>query len=215
MVLWTIWYRRNQIRVKNEDYPISQVVLNAFQALEDFKRANHVAPTQIATISSPQTRWSPPPSNYLKVNFDGATFKDIGKAGLGVVIRGSHGQVIASPSEQVNPPVSSDMVEAQAAARVMSFVVEIGCPSFILEGDSESMIKTLNSEEDNLSPFEHILTAAKKITDTTSISFSHVPKVGNSVIHNLTKHARDVNSYLVWMEDVPPHLYSVLLADSG
>ena len=103
MVLWTIWYRRNQIRVKNEDYPISKVVLNAFQALEDFKRANHVAPTQIATISSPQTRWSPPPSNYLKVNFDGATFKDIGKAGLGVVIRDSHGQVIASPSEQVNP----------------------------------------------------------------------------------------------------------------
>ena len=28
----------------------------------------------------------PPPDASLKVNFDGATFKDIGKAGLGAVI---------------------------------------------------------------------------------------------------------------------------------
>ena len=102
MVMWTIWHWRNQIRAKNEDYPISQVVPNAIQALQDFKRANHVAPPQSVTNAPPQTKWSPLPPNYLKVNFDSATFKDIGRAGLNVVMRDNHGQVIASLSEQVN-----------------------------------------------------------------------------------------------------------------
>ena len=133
------------------------MVPNAIQALQDFKRANHVGPTQSVTNTTQQTRWSPPPPpNYLKVNFDGATFKDIGRVGLGVVIRDNHGQVIASLSEQVNLLFSSNMVEAQATARAMSFALEIGYSSFILEGDSESVIKTLNSKGESFSPFGHI-----------------------------------------------------------
>jgi len=215
MVMWTIWHRRNQIRAKNEDYPISQVVPIAEQALQVFMQANHAAPTQSVTNASPQIRWTPPPTNYPKVNFDGATFKDIGRAGIDAVICDNHGQVIASLSEQVNLPFSSDMVEAQAAARAMSFALEIGCSSFILEGKLESVIKTLNSEGESFSPFGHILTAAKNLTNTTRISFSHVHRVGNFVAHNLAKHARHANGYLVGMEDVPPHLHSVLLVNSG
>lgn len=43
MLLWTIWYRRNQIRVKNADYPISQVAPTAQQTLQDFRKANLTA----------------------------------------------------------------------------------------------------------------------------------------------------------------------------
>ena len=35
------------------------------------------------------------------------------------------------------------------------------------------------------------------------------------VAHNLAKHVRYVSSYFVWMEDVPPHLYSILLTDAS
>ena len=107
------------------------------------------------------------------------------------------------------------MVEAQAAARAMSFALEIACSSFILEGKLESVIKTLNSEGESFSPFGHILTAAKNLTNTTRISFSHVHSVGNFVAHNLVKHTRYANGYLVWMEDVPPHIHYVLLVNSG
>ena len=110
MVVWTIWHWRNQIRAKNENYPISQVVLNTVQALQVFTQADHVALTQSITNVPPQIRWSPPPPNYLKVNFDGATFKDIGRAGISAVIHGNCGQVIASLSEQINLSFSSNMV---------------------------------------------------------------------------------------------------------
>ena len=61
MLMWTIWFRRNQMRVKNIDYPISQVTLNAQQALQEFQQANRVVSTSVATHSQPRNRWSPPP----------------------------------------------------------------------------------------------------------------------------------------------------------
>ncbi|KAL0000730.1 hypothetical protein SO802_014511 [Lithocarpus litseifolius] len=122
---------------------------------------------------------------------------------------------MASLSEQIHLPVSSDMVEALAAARAISFALEIGCSPFILEGDSELVIKTLCSEERSLASFGHILESAKALTEANCISFSRVRRIGNSVAHNLAKHARYVSNYTVWMKDVPPHLYYVLEADSS
>ena len=198
MLLWTVWNRRNK------------------QALTEYHQANQVATLQSPVRTRPQVNWSPPPAENFKVNFDGATFKEFRMAGLGIVIRNSLGQPIASLSELVNLPYSSDIVEAMVAARAIHFAQEIGLNSFILEGDSETVIKSLRSNDDSFSPFGHILAAAKATTETNCcISFSHIRRLGNSVAHNLAKHARHVRGSSVWMEDVPPHLQVVLSADNG
>ena len=119
--------------------------------------------------------------NSLKVNFDGATFKDIGRVGLGVVVCDSQGQALALLSERVPLPFSSDLVEALATVRAISLALEIGCLSFILEGDLERVINTLSSNEDFLSPFGHILDSAKALTESSCISFFHVCRLGNFV----------------------------------
>ena len=68
-----------------------------------------------------QSQWSPPPIDCFKVNFDGATFPEMGKAGLGVVIRNWQGNVMASLSKQAPLPFSLDIVEAMVAAKAISF----------------------------------------------------------------------------------------------
>jgi len=151
----------------------------------------------------------------LKINFDRATFKDINKAGLGVVIRNGFGQVLASLSEHIQLPFSSDLVEAMATTRVLSFATELGFLRFVLEGDSKLIIKALQNKEDSLAPFGHILATTKTTKDVNCISFSHIRRLGNSIAHNLAKHAQHVAGLKVWMEDVPPHLYSILLTDHG
>ena len=140
----------------------------------------------------------------------------MGKAGLGVVIRNCQGNVMASLSEQAPLPFSPDIVETMAAARAISSAQELGIRPFILEGDSEAVIKTFMAAEDSLSSFGHIISLAKSTLVTNEcISFSHTYKSGNKVAHNLARHARHVRSLIVWMEDAPPHLYSVLFADSS
>ncbi|KAK9983869.1 hypothetical protein SO802_033394 [Lithocarpus litseifolius] len=105
--------------------------------------------------------------------------------GLGVIIRNNLGQVLASLSEQIQLPFSSDLVEALAAARAISFAQELNFSNFILEGDSELVIKALKNNDESLSPFGHILASAKAITDVNCISFSHTRRLGNAVAHNL------------------------------
>ena len=76
-----------------------------------------------------------------------------------------------------------------AAVRALSFATELGYLKFILEGDLELIIKALQSKEDSLAPFGHILEVAKIATDVNRVSFTHVYRHGNVVAHNLAKHA--------------------------
>lgn len=48
--------------------------------------------------------WVAPPNPLLKINYDEVVFKETKEAGIGVVIRNSAGQVIASLIEKVLMP---------------------------------------------------------------------------------------------------------------
>ncbi|XP_065629932.1 uncharacterized protein LOC136067675 [Quercus suber] len=163
-----------------------------------------------------QVRWQPPSTMKFKITFDGVVFKEEKRAGLGVVIRNHQGQVHASLTENVALPPSIMEVEALAAIRVVSFEVELGVSSIIIEGEFEVVIKAMRSEEESLSTYGHLIAAARQIMDSfSSLSFTHTHRQGNNLAHNLARHARHVSSYLVWREDVPPQLQSVLQADFG
>lgn len=156
LVCWTIWYGRNQIRLKHSVYPISQMLLQASQALQDFLHALP-SPAQ-PSVTSPRVRWIPPLASALKINFDGALYKDINTAGLGVVFCDHRGLVLA---ENVSLAPSSDDVEAMAAAKAISFAFESGLSSIIGEGDSEFIIKALSSEDESFTTFGHLISTAK------------------------------------------------------
>ena len=113
MVMWTIWYRRNQLRVNSNAFPRSQIPQQATQSLATFQQSQQSL-SQPSTTPQPQPRahWNPPPSNCLKLNFDGAVYLELGKAGLVVVVHDSQGNVVASLSEQASLPFSSNIVEA-------------------------------------------------------------------------------------------------------
>ena len=89
----------------------------------------------------------------------------------------------------------------------MSFAAELGVSSVIIEGDSEVVINARRSKVESLSTYGHLIAAVRQIMDGfSSLSFTHSHGRGNNLTHNLTRHARHVNSYLVWMKDVPPQL---------
>ena len=76
---------------------------NAGNYLSDFKRFNGT-PAKLAPLAKPA--WRPPTTGLVKANFDGAFFEDLGEAGIGVVIRNSLGEVMASLSEKIPKPLS-------------------------------------------------------------------------------------------------------------
>ena len=81
-------------------------------------------PRVIATPS--QTRWCPPSQGLVKINCDGATFKDQNKSGIGVVIRDENGMVLASMAKQIPQLYTALEIEAMVASTVLSFATQVG-----------------------------------------------------------------------------------------
>ena len=67
------------------------------------------------------------------------------------------------------------------------------------------VISALRKEEEYFSSFGHLISSIKHY-----FSFS-----ANSLAHSLAKHARTIDSFSMWMEDVSPQVADVLLADCG
>nr|XP_023890194.1 uncharacterized protein LOC112002269 [Quercus suber] len=170
---------------------------------------------QLGALPKPQVRWTPPPLTSFKINFDGAVFCEIDEAGLGVVVRDHQGRVMASISEKIKLPSSSDEVEALVAIRAISFALELHLPSIIVKGDSELIISALRSEEESFTSFGHLISSVKQNFEVFSyISFSLTRRSGNSLAHNLVQ-SRLMDALTVWMKDVPPQLHHALVTDFG
>ena len=123
---------------------------------------------------------------------------------------------MASVSEKIKLPSSSNEVEALATVRAISFALELHLPSVIVKGDLELIISALGSEEESFTSFGHLICSIKQSLGIFScISFSHTRRTGNSLAHNLAQYARHIDALTVWMEDVPPHLHHVIVTNFG
>ena len=74
---------------------IHKILQRAMVFLQDYQHVH--GPTVHPTKQSAQAIcWNPPIYSHLKINFDGATFNNLGATGLGVVMCDSAGYVIGA-----------------------------------------------------------------------------------------------------------------------
>ena len=111
LVIWTIWFRQNQIRTSNHNYPSHQIVPNAIIDLNDFLQLLPSTPTSLPICKPNRVTWPSPSSHFLKVYFDGAVFKDEGEASIRAVIQNENGLIIVSVLDKIMLPQSVDEVE--------------------------------------------------------------------------------------------------------
>ena len=71
-------------------------------------------------------------------------------------------------------------------------------------------------EESLLADYRHLVDDAKSLANQfESVEFSLVKTEGNIEAHNIARHVIQVSKLSVWMEDVPPHLFVVIQAESA
>ena len=158
-------------------------------------------------------RWQAPQAGFVKVNFNGAVFGELNKSGVGVVIRDNNGAVLVSCSEKLTQAYKAEETETLAARKALMFAHELGFQRVILEGDALGLIQALKSQEQNLSPLGSLVEDVKLYSNHFQrVLYSHVKRNGNSVAHNLAKHAIRIPNFQVWM-DVPSHIVSFLYSD--
>lgn len=94
MTVSQIWTTRNKLRVGEAVAPLGMINQLASASLQEFHQSslNPPKPPSHPNVS----KWMPPPPNWVKINFDGATFDDSNSPGLGVIIHYDMGLVMVA-----------------------------------------------------------------------------------------------------------------------
>ena len=109
------------------------------------------------------SRWSPPPENCYKINFDATLFDQLGSAGIGVVVRDYRGEVMAALSQKIALPQSVALAEARAAHRAVTFAQEMSFFCIQVEGDCLEVIRALQSREQCKTLYGHVIDDARRL----------------------------------------------------
>ena len=160
------------------------------------------------------TWWHPPQTSQHKVNYDGALFREIWQAGIGVVVRDADGRVCGALSDRTRLPGTVEEVEAIACREAVRFALQLGLTDVVFEGDSESITMAINSGNPCFSSYGHILDDVKALVlNFVSVSFLHVKRQGNAVADKLAKVAKNIPYPHVWSDDIPNDVHQLVIHD--
>ncbi|XP_075670417.1 uncharacterized protein LOC142640223 [Castanea sativa] len=212
MTVTQIWTRRNKLRVGDDVPPLGLINQLASVNLQEFHQSSLNPPK--APLLPKDIKWLPLPTNWVKINFDGATFAASSSAGLGAIIRNDLGLVMAAFTQPIPLPTSVEMVEVLAARSALCFAKDLGFSKLIVEGDSKIAIHALTNDDLFSSSFGHIIKDIKRLSSTLeNVIFSHTHRQGNRVAHGMARMACNFSLFQSWMEDVPPGVKAVYLSE--
>ncbi|KAK7856349.1 hypothetical protein CFP56_023716 [Quercus suber] len=132
-----------RVRENQTTWPLLEVGERATSLVREFLDLSK--PGALPRSSSIQVGWSCPPVDVFKVNFNAALFENTGCAGIGVAIRDSDGEIIATSSQRIPLPFFVEMAEALAAHRALLFAQELSLYKVMLVGDCLRVVSALNS----------------------------------------------------------------------
>ena len=136
------------------------------------------------------------------------------EAGIGVVIRNNEGQVLAALLEKVRMPATVEILEMLAARKVATFARELRFSQVCFEGDAKLVVKCLQSGSVSNVLAGHLAKDFMSIRGYfQSSSIIHVRWQGNYVAYALARDARFSFPLRVWMEEVPPNIFSFVVKD--
>ncbi|KAK8710607.1 hypothetical protein V6N13_145921 [Hibiscus sabdariffa] len=184
MIYWVVWFARNKL--VHEGYKSSihetSCFIKAFVSEQDTicRVEDHASPTVVS-------RWETPPPSVVKVNFDSAFRQQDRAATSGVVARDSEDLVLAACVTPHSNISDAFVAEALACKVAVQFAKDMGFLNVIIEGDSLTVVKKLNSA-------------------------SH-DRGANKVAHSLAREFYYVHDPCYWTELVPPETFAAAEAD--
>ncbi|KAL0410641.1 UNVERIFIED_CONTAM: hypothetical protein Slati_3653800 [Sesamum latifolium] len=188
ILCWAMWWNRNRTLMEHTTLWPEELVQFTKHYLHSFHQV-HASPNRFSGVKAVE-RWSPPASDWINVNFDGAIFTSTAEIGIGVIARDSRGHCVGWKSVRQRRVADAELVEAFAAREAISFAHPFQWPRIILEGDCSNIIVKLSAPGLDSSSVGPILRDVKFIAaDFNRCYFSHIRRTGNRVAHYLGRHA--------------------------
>ena len=146
-----------------------------------------------------------------KLNFDAAVFASTRSLGVGVIVRNSLGDVMASPSARGLAVANSEEALALVWRKAVEFAMDAGFMDLVIEGDNAVVMKAISSLWLDRSRLGHIHDDIRTLaTGFRSCIIGCVKRSDNFVTHSLAHFASHLDEELVWLEESLPPAFDAL-----
>lgn len=210
LILWELWKLRNEIRHEVSSFSMQTVIYRVLNWIRELnllikpkKKVSfsgiislQMLNVQMKTVKIKRptlVQWKPPTGNLLKLNIDGASKGNPGRAGCGGVVRNSSGDLILAFSEYLEIG-TNNKAEMQGLYSGLLICYQLGIFEISVETDSQLLVHWFSECLDPPWSLLDIWQNIRGLADVMNIHISHVFREGNVVADALAKLGAGGNS---------------------
>ncbi|KAK3183220.1 hypothetical protein Dsin_030506 [Dipteronia sinensis] len=206
VVLWHVWFLRNQLVQCVGRHGLKNVVPWSEEFLEESMVVNGVVGIQREQVRQNEIKWHPPEVGFFKLNTDAAIDVQKWCVGLGMVVRDCFGAVKAGSIQRIEARYSASVAEALAILRGISFAIYCGYDHLIIESDALGVVNMINLGTEISADIgviiEDIRCLLQNIPDAR-VRYVSIRKA-NVVANSLSKLALTLDVSYFWLNSFPP-----------
>jgi ribonuclease HI len=215
MILWTLWWRRNQKCWHDKVPTIVEVLRRAkdthqswMYAQRQHKNAGSYSPAA-ATCN-----WSKPPKGKIKCNVDTACYTQENSYCVGVCSRDEHGRFMKAYTKHFNGTPSVAEAEAMGVKEALVWLRHTyrEQPAMELESDCLNVVQAINARHwNNKTEFGSIISVCRDLLVlNNNCKVSYVQRQANRVAHELAQATRFIASPQIY-NYCPPCIESIIM----
>ncbi|GAU48256.1 hypothetical protein TSUD_174940 [Trifolium subterraneum] len=186
-----LWLARNNKVFQKKDTPTSEAVERTMKNLSEYH--HHIVAEHISSSKPPNSivgnniSWSPPPSNYLKLNVDAHLTND-GRWGFGMLVRRDDGRCVGAATRVCKGNPDADMAEATGLFETIKLIEKNCYSNTIIELDAEKIVLAMNNHQFLRTNWGKMVQRCDRVYATLShTSVSWTSRKGNEAAHALAR----------------------------
>ncbi|KAG7599261.1 Ribonuclease H-like superfamily [Arabidopsis suecica] len=202
-IMWRIWKSRNDFLFQKINRRPESTAQKGIQDVKDWIGATQGQEEDVRSLSpcpdQPMRRrtrngqWSPPPTGWLKCNFDSGFLQERSFTNTGWIFRDCRGQVILSGCARLQPSVSALQAEAFGFLHVLQVAWSYGFRHVWFEGDNLELTNLINKGGDRLNLGTVLYDIRVWTSKIPYSSLGHVTREKNAVADRIARQALEIN----------------------
>ena len=214
MLIWRIWSVRTDIVHGKVASPVqaSRLFLSSYmQSLQIIKRKTteeiikgkfplgSVQASKVSSAKHPDQPWPPPPANWVALSVDGSYSEADGKAGAGMVLRSSDGNIIFSSCRHLFHCSEALEAEIHAIMDGMSMALQWTALPVVVQSDSVLALSAMIDSSLSKSPYGHLVGEIKKLMEDREFVPAKIARSQNRVADCLANYGHTERSTTCWL----------------
>ena len=163
-------------------------------------------------IKGPSQIWQLRASGHWKLNWDAAINSE-GPIGLGAVVKNNKGEIMIASAKGEIALDNVALAEALAIQEGIMIAKSVGLWPLKIEADTLTIVNLLRRKFCFDTEIGLIVQHIRILFPEIDKNISHISRLGNCTGHCLAKWASSSDCLLVWVEEVPTWLESVVYND--